>query len=103
MIQAGGAEANDPAALLTSAAEELAVQMAGIDRRYRRRGLTVPSHDDKQALAERFRAFAAALDRCESAGSASESLRARCRQLLDGWLFRSRCWNRAYHKPHGFA
>jgi SAM-dependent methyltransferase len=77
--------------------------MAGIDRRYRRRGLTVPSQDDKEELADRFWTFAAALDRCESAGAASDSLRERCRQLLDGWLFRSRCWNRAYYKPHGFA
>jgi SAM-dependent methyltransferase len=103
MMQAGTLEAGDAAATLAAAARELAVHMASIDRRYRSRGLTVPSPDDKQRLADVFWSFAAALDRCESAGAASESLRDRCRQLLDGWLFRSRCWNRAYHKPHGFA
>jgi SAM-dependent methyltransferase len=103
MIAARATEAGDAAATLASAAQELAVHMAGIDRRYRLRGLTVPSPNDKQALADRFWSFAAALDRCESAGAASESLREQCRQLLDGWLFRSRCWNRAYYKPHGFA
>jgi SAM-dependent methyltransferase len=103
MMRTETSVAHDPAAALASAAQELAVTMAGIDRRYRLRGLTVPSQDDKQALADRFWAFATTLDRCESAGAASDSLRERCRQLLDGWLFRSRCWNRAYYKPHGYA
>jgi SAM-dependent methyltransferase len=103
MMQAETSLVRDPAAALSAAAQELAVHMAAIDRRYRRRGLTVPSQDDKQELADRFWTFAATLDRCESAGAASESLRGQCRQLLDGWLFRSRCWNRAYYKPHGFA
>ena len=39
----------------------------------------------------------------EAGGTVDDSVRAQCRDILGGWLFRSRYFNRSFHKPHGYA
>jgi extracellular factor (EF) 3-hydroxypalmitic acid methyl ester biosynthesis protein len=92
----------DGGAVLAAAAR-LADSVAELDRALRRRGITIPPLDCKQELARDFWDFVTLLDRCEAQGFAEDSLRRATREVLGKWLFRSRYWSRAYHKPHGYA
>jgi extracellular factor (EF) 3-hydroxypalmitic acid methyl ester biosynthesis protein len=81
----------------------LAAEIRAIDRRLRRAGQTVPAADVKQHLARRFWEFVELAAEVESEMGIDLALRAECREILGRWLFRSRYFNRSYHKPHGFA
>lgn len=99
-----GEQVQEPAdAAVLAGAARLASRMAEIDRSLRSQGVTIPPQPAKAELASEFWAFAALMDQCEEQGRSCDSLRDACRQQLGKWLFRSRYWNRAYHKPHGYA
>jgi SAM-dependent methyltransferase len=86
------------------AAQGFVRQAEATDRALRRQGDTVPSSETRQTLAASFWALVAALDQYEQAGGSDpEALGRRCRDIVSGWLFRSRYFNRSYHKPHGYA
>jgi SAM-dependent methyltransferase len=90
-------------AAVVAGAERLALHMLELDRAFRRAGVTVPSMQDKAELQAEFWAFASLMADCEHQGASRDSSRVACRELLGRWLFRSRYWSRAYHKPHGYA
>jgi extracellular factor (EF) 3-hydroxypalmitic acid methyl ester biosynthesis protein len=95
---------SDPvdAAPVIAQAAKLATRMAALDRDFRRRGVTIPSDATKAELQSELWSFAGLMDICERVGGSQDSLKAMCRQQLGHWLFRSRHWNRAYFKPHGY-
>jgi SAM-dependent methyltransferase len=76
-----------------------------IDRGLRRTATTVPPRQVKEQAASRFWALVRAIDsfRRESAKTDDGSLPRACREIISGWLFRSRYFNRSYCKPHGYA
>lgn len=84
-------------------ASALAAEIGEIDRRLRRAGQTVPAADVKQHLARRFVELFELAAEVEPETGIDRARRAECREILGRWLFRSRYFNRSYHKPHGFA
>jgi SAM-dependent methyltransferase len=88
---------------LPSRATSLAAEIAEIDRQLRRAGQTVPSTEVKRDIARRFWSFVELAAHQEADGTVDDSVRAKCREILGGWLFRSRYFNRSFHKPHGYA
>jgi len=84
-------------------ATSLAHEIANVDRQLRREGQTVPSADIKQHVAGRFWAFVDQAAQVEAQAGVDLALRTQCRNILAPWLWRSRFFNRSYHKPHGFA
>jgi extracellular factor (EF) 3-hydroxypalmitic acid methyl ester biosynthesis protein len=84
-------------------AQRLADELGEIDRQLRYAGQTVPSPEIKTDVARRFWAFADLAAELEADGAAGGDVRARCRDILGRWLYRSRYWNRSFHKPHGYA
>ena len=87
------------------AAQGFVRHLEEIDRGLRRAATTVPPRPVKEQAAAHFWALVAAIDsfRGESPETGDESLPRACREILGGWLFRSRYFNRSYHKPHGYA
>lgn len=83
-----------------AAARAFCALAAELDRTFRRAGETVPTQAANKALAESFWEAAAAT---EQAQGADDAVKEQCRQEMSRWLFRSRYWNRAFHKPHGYA
>lgn len=84
-------------------ATSLAHEIGNIDRQLRREGQTVPSAEIKQHLASRFWAFVETAAQVEALAGVDVALRTQCRNILAPWLWRSRFFNRSYHKPHGYA
>ena len=84
-------------------ATSLAHGIGNIDRQLRREGQTVPSAEIKQHLASRFWAFVETAAQVEALAGVDVALRTQCRNILAPWLWRSRFFNRSYHKPHGYA
>jgi 2-polyprenyl-3-methyl-5-hydroxy-6-metoxy-1,4-benzoquinol methylase len=76
-----------------------------IDRGLRRTATTVPPEEVKGRAAASFWALVRTIDslRRECPGADDEPLRRACREVVGGWLFRSRYFNRSYCKPHGYA
>ena len=88
---------------IVAAAETFSLTLAAVEARLRRRRDTLPAPEHRRAVAAAFWRLVEALDRAEASGPvAPEAVRA-CREIAGRWLFRSRYWNRAYHKPHGYA
>jgi len=86
------------------AAQDLAGYIAALDRDLRATGTTVPDDDSKRGLMQQFWSFIGVIAGHDGAlGGARPALMRRCREILGPWLFRSRTWNRAYYKPHGYA
>ena len=88
------------------AARDFVKQLQQTDRDLRRVGLTVPPAEVKDRVADRFWSLVGAIDRYTAArrGSPEEAtVRAGCREIVGGWLARSRYFNRSLHKPHGYA
>jgi SAM-dependent methyltransferase len=87
------------------AAQQVVDVLRAIDRKARHAGQTVPTVEERDAVAtifwEAIRAFAAIDQRVGVAE------RVRCaagaREVLQPWLLRSSLWSRSYLKPHGYA
>jgi SAM-dependent methyltransferase len=74
------------------------------DRGMRRSGITIPPVEIKQRIASRFWDLIGAIDQFEASATEDRMpVRDQCRGMVAAWLFRSRFFNRSYHKPHGFA
>lgn len=76
-----------------------------IDRALRQAAATIPRATHKELLAARFWALVSALEACDRQLPAIEAQVAAstCRDLVSGWLNRSRYFNRSIAKPHGYA
>jgi SAM-dependent methyltransferase len=92
-----------PVSHLVAAAQDFSEAMAALDRRLRRIRSTVPAPADQQAAVAAFETLARALAEAEASGPVSDDDVRACRTIAGHWLFRSRIWNRAFHKPHGHA
>ena len=87
------------------AAQDIADLLRAIDREARHAGRTIPTIEERDAVAsifwEAMRGFAAIDQRVR------ESERIRCataaRNVLQPWLLRSSYWSRSCLKPHGYA
>jgi SAM-dependent methyltransferase len=87
------------------AAQEIVDLLRLIDRGARHAGRTVPTNEERDAVAtvfwEAIREFAAIGQRV------SDNQRVRCaiaaREVLNPWLLRSDYWSRSCVKPHGYA
>ena len=93
--------ATDPVA----AARGLAALLLSIHRDARREARSLPRPEEHAAAA---RAFWVTMRACADAEAGLDehelaAVRARVREQLNPWLLRSRYWNRAYVKPHGYA
>jgi SAM-dependent methyltransferase len=78
--------------------------LAEVDRGMRRSGITIPPVEIKQRVTSRFWELIGAIDQFEvSATEDPMPVRDQCRGMVADWLFRSRFFNRSYHKPHGHA
>ena len=93
--------ATDPVA----AARGLAALLGSIHRDARREARSLPRPEEHAAAA---RGFWDAMQACSDAEAGLEhhdleALRAAVREQLNPWFLRSRYWNRAYVKPHGYA
>lgn len=87
-----------------SAAHEFTVQLAEVDRALRRSSTTIPNLATKMAVADAFWTFLGIVDDYDRRHPLGDmALRAECRAIIGGWLYRGRFWNRSYQKPHGFA
>jgi SAM-dependent methyltransferase len=84
-------------------ATSLAHDIGNVDRRLRREGQTVPSGDAKQHVARSFWAFVDKAAQVEAQTGVDLGVRMHCRNVLAPWLWRSRFFNRSFHKPHGTA
>ena len=101
LLSSPGLSATDPVA----AARGLAGLLLAIDRAARREARSLPLPEEHAAAA---RGFWDAMWACADAeGGFDEgelaAVRARVREQLNPWFLRSRYWNRAYLKPHGYA
>lgn len=85
-----------------AAATELDHRLTSVDRRLRRDRVTVPPAVAHREVTTAFWALVEVLRQAEAAGVSDEEIE-RCRQIVGRWLFRARVFNRAYHKPHGYA
>ena len=88
---------------LRRVAMSVANDIARIDRQLRREGQTVPSLEVKQDVARLFWSFVQQVAEVEAQAGIDLTLRGQCRNIVGPWLWRSRFFNRSYHKPHGFA
>ena len=93
--------AADPVA----SARGLAALLLSIHRNSRREARSVPRPEEYAAAT---RAFWDTMRACAEAEAGLDdaqlaALRARVRDELNPWFLRSRYWNRAYVKPHGYA
>lgn len=94
-----------PEQIARLAAQQVSDLLREIDRQCRHAGRTVPTGEERDAVASSFwwaiRQFTM-LD--ERVGDVE---RARCaaavREVLHPWLLRSEYWSRSYLKPHGYA
>jgi extracellular factor (EF) 3-hydroxypalmitic acid methyl ester biosynthesis protein len=86
-------------------ARELAAVLQGIHLAARREARSLPRAEEHAAAARGFRDTMRACSDAEAGLEADEltALRALVREQLNPWLLRSRYWNRAYVKPHGYA
>jgi 2-polyprenyl-3-methyl-5-hydroxy-6-metoxy-1,4-benzoquinol methylase len=75
------------------------------DRELRRAGAEPPVAKLKATCAAAFWSMMGVIDRADASGHNGDAaaLREECRALVGPWLFRSRYFNRSYHKPHGYA
>jgi hypothetical protein len=88
-----------------TAARGLAALLASIHRAARREARSLPRPEEHEAAA---RGFWDAMRACADAEAGLDqhdvaAARALVREQLNPWLLRSRYWNRAYVKPHGYA
>jgi len=89
----------------TAAARALAALLGSIHRDARREARSLPRPEEYAAAA---RGFWDAMRACADAEAGRDErelagVRARVREQLNPWFLRSRYWNRAYVKPHGYA
>jgi len=89
----------------TAAARALAALLGSIHRDARREARSLPRPEEYAAAA---RGFWDAMRACSDAEAGLDerelaAVRARVREQLNPWFLRSRYWNRAYVKPHGYA
>jgi extracellular factor (EF) 3-hydroxypalmitic acid methyl ester biosynthesis protein len=87
---------------VVAAATKLNVQLEDLDRRLRKARLTIPPESAYEEVETAFWTFVEALRQAEFSGVNSEDIAA-CREIVGRWLFRARIFNRAFHKPHGYA
>jgi SAM-dependent methyltransferase len=71
------------------------------DREFKRMGETIPSKQFKDRIALDFWLFVEVMAQCLHGDI--KALQKECRDIVGPWLFRSRYFNRSYHKPHGYA
>lgn len=71
------------------------------DREFKRKGETIPSKQFKDRIALDFWSFVEVIAQCLNGDI--KMLQKECRDIVGPWLFRSRYFNRSYHKPHGYA
>jgi len=88
-----------------ASARAFAAVLARIHRDARREARSVPREQEHAAAAD---AFWSTMGTCADAEPGLgdrelAALRAQVREALNPWLLRSRFWNRAYLKPHGYA
>ena len=93
--------ATDPVA----AARGLASLLLSIHRDARREARSLPRPEEHAAAARGFRDAMQACAEAEAGFGEYDlaAVRARVRAQLNPWFLRSRYWNRAYVKPHGYA
>lgn len=98
--------ASSPVPSETSAAVSAALtfhqRIASLERELRRARVTVPPEHVRREVASLFWELLAVLRTAEQEGISDEEI-TRCREIVGRWLFRARIFNRAYHKPHGYA
>jgi extracellular factor (EF) 3-hydroxypalmitic acid methyl ester biosynthesis protein len=87
---------------VTASAREFVDALERLDRQLRKAQQTIPSRDAKAEVTSAFWSFVDVMNACEARGTASAETANACRQIIGPWLFRSRYWNRAFHKPHGY-
>jgi SAM-dependent methyltransferase len=75
--------------------------MKELDREFKCKGETKPSQQAKARIALDFWSFVEVMDQCLHGDI--KPLQKECRDIVGPWLFRSRYFNRSYHKPHGYA
>jgi SAM-dependent methyltransferase len=94
-----------PEKIVRLAAEQVVDLLREIDRDARHAGRTVPTGEERDAVASSF--WAAVRQFTLIHQWVSDVERARCaravRQVLHPWLLRSDYWSRSYLKPHGYA
>jgi 2-polyprenyl-3-methyl-5-hydroxy-6-metoxy-1,4-benzoquinol methylase len=75
------------------------------ERELRRCAAAIPTSALKTECAAQFWSFMDAINRVDSRNLNGEAaaLREECRAIVGPWLFRSRYFNRSFHKPHGYA
>lgn len=98
-------ESSIPEKIVRLAAQQVIDLVREIDRDARHGGRTVPTGEERDAVASSFwwavRQFAAVDQRV---GDAERVLCATAvREVLHPWLLRSDYWSRSYLKPHGYA
>src|SRR4051812_40673359 len=88
-----------------AAAQALAARLASIHRDARREARSLPRPEEHAAAARGFWDVMRACSDGEAALDERELTRVRAlvREQLNPWLLRSRYWNRAFVKPHGYA
>ncbi len=101
LLSSPGRTTTDP----VEAARALAALLLSINRDARREARSLPRPEEHAAAA---RAFRDAMQACSDAEAGLgeyelAAVRARVRAQLNPWFLRSRYWNRAYVKPHGYA
>lgn len=84
-------------------ARSFAALLAETDRKYRKAAGTVPEDADRARVVASFWELMQGADRYEREHGASAQCRASLRELVGAWFWRSRFWNRSFHKPHGYA
>jgi SAM-dependent methyltransferase len=84
------------------AAERFVKAISDVDRRLRKAQATLPSREVKNEVCSAFWAFVGEMNACEAEGAVTAETPVACREIVGPWLFRSRHWSRAYHKPHGY-
>lgn len=97
---------NCKAVQILDGARSFVQNLTRTDRDLRRMGATVPSTEVKEQLAAHFWSMIASIDQFaqEYRGTPEEAAVCReCREIVGSWLFRSRYFNRSFHKPHGYA
>lgn len=87
---------------VVTAAQRFAERMTDIDRRLRQAHQTIPSRAVKDEAAAAFWSFVETASSAVANEGVTPDVEPLCRVIAGAWLFRSRLWNRAYHKPHGF-
>lgn len=75
--------------------------MKELDREFKCKDETRPSKQAKARIALDFWSLVEVMDPCLNGDI--KALQKECRDIVGPWLFRSRYFNRSYHKPHGYA